>query len=242
MAGYAAGAGCDDVPMDPDDVEFYRWYGPWSPLTPPQVAELLAGLAAPWWIVGGWAIEAFTGRSRAHEDIDVALFRADLAAVLEHLAPDVCVWSNLNGAVRPLEREDDLPDDCRQLWVRRDGASPWLVDLAMTPHDGNTWISVRDERVRMPLAEAVFEVDGIRYLRPEIVLSFKARPPRSDGDVPFMARVDKPKDDDDFEAALPLLDAESRAALRAAIELYRPGHRWLERIPGPDEGFSARAR
>jgi len=223
-------ATCDDASMDPDDVEFYRWYGPWAPLTPPQVAELLAGLPAPWWIVGGWAIDAFTGRSRAHEDIDVAFFRADLPAVLERLAPELCVWSNRDGALRPLERAEDLPEGCRQLWVRRDGASPWLMDLAMTPHDGDTWISTRDDRVRIPLAEATFVVDGIRYLRPEIVLSFKARPPRPDGDLNFMARSDKPKDQDDFDAALPILDSKASAALRAAIELYRPGHPWLERL------------
>ena len=43
-----------------EDLEFYRWYGPWEPLRPSGVASLLDGLDAPWWIVGGWAIEAFT--------------------------------------------------------------------------------------------------------------------------------------------------------------------------------------
>ena len=214
--------GCDDVSMDPEDIEFYRWYGPWDPLTPPQVAELLAGLQAPWWIVGGWAIEAFTGRTRVHEDIDVGFFRADLPVVLERLAPDRCVWSNLSGTLRPLKRPEDLPEGCRQLWVRRDGGSPWQMDLAMTPHDGDTWISVRDDRVRMPLAEATFErADGIRYLRPEIVLSFKLKRQRSD--------------DVDFDTALPMLDEAARASLHDAIALYHPGHPWLERIPRTDD-------
>jgi hypothetical protein len=88
-------------PMDDEDVEFYRWYGPWAPLTPPAVEALFAGLEAPWWIVGGWAIEAFTGQPRVHEDIDVGFFRADLPLILERLAPDLCVWSNLSGTLRP---------------------------------------------------------------------------------------------------------------------------------------------
>lgn len=206
-------------PMDEEDVAFYRWYGPWAPLTPPQVAERFAGLAAPWWIVGGWAIDAFTARSRVHEDIDVGFFRADLPAVLERLTPDLCVWSNLSGTLRPLKRPEDLLDGCRQLWVRRDGASPWLIDLAMTPHDGDTWISVRDDRVRMPLDEATFEApDGIRYLRPEIVLSFKLKRQRSD--------------DVDFDAVLPMLGEDARRSLIEAIALYHPGHPWLERIGG----------
>lgn len=94
--------------LDEDDAAFYRWYGPWAPLTPLQVAELFAGLPAPWWIVGGWAIDAFTGRSRVHEDIDVGSFRANLPAVLGRLAPDLCVWSNLGGTLRPLKRPPDL--------------------------------------------------------------------------------------------------------------------------------------
>ena len=90
-----------------------------------------------WWIVGGWAIDAFTGRPREHHDIDVGFFRADLGAMLDHLAPTVCVWSNASGTLRPLTNADDLLPDCRQLWVRRDGASPWILDFAMTPHDGD---------------------------------------------------------------------------------------------------------
>jgi len=222
--------------MDDEDAAFYRWYGPWAPLEPPAVADLFADLSAPWWIVGGWAIDAFTGRSRDHEDIDVAFFAADLPAVLERLLPAYCVWSNRGGALRPLERAEDLPEGCRQLWVRRDGGSPWLIDLAMTPHDGDTWISVRDEHIRMPLAEAVFEVEGIHYLRPEIVLSFKARAALEQAvgqdreGAPIGLRTHRPKDDHDLETTLPMLDPPSRAALRAAIELYHPGHPWLDGI------------
>lgn len=38
---------------------FQRGCGEWAPLDPPVVFDLLAGL--PVWVVGGWAIEAFTG-------------------------------------------------------------------------------------------------------------------------------------------------------------------------------------
>jgi len=204
--------------LNDDDAAFERWYGPWTPLTPARVARLMDGLSAPWWVVGGWAIEAFTGHAREHHDIDVGFFRADLPVLLEHLAPKVCVWSNASGTLRPLMQADDLLPGCRQLWVRRDGASPWLVDLAMTPHDGDIWISPRDESIRVPSDEAVFmAADAIRYLRPEIVLAFKARAPRKQDEV-------------DLDAVLPLLDERPRAALRSAVERIDPAHPWLERI------------
>jgi hypothetical protein len=202
-----------------EDRDFYRWYGAWAPLTPEEVARLLEGLPAPWWIVGGWAVDAFTGIAREHEDVDVAFFRADLPEVLDRLSPDLCVWSNLSGTLRPLRKPDDLLDGARQLWVRRDGDSPWVMDLAMTPHEGETWISPRDDRVRLPIDEATFTApSGIRYLRPELVLFMKARWARS-------------KDDADLAAILPSLGPSARGRLREWLKLVHPGHRWLDVIP-----------
>ena len=65
--------------MDPTDEDraFFHWYGPWASPMPTQVAEILRDLPARWWIVGGWAIEAFSGRHRKHDDIDVGFFGAD---------------------------------------------------------------------------------------------------------------------------------------------------------------------
>jgi hypothetical protein len=197
--------------------EFLRWYGPWTPPAPFEVAQIFAGMAAPWWIVGGWAIETFTGQSREHEDIDVAVFRGDLPILLDQLLPNYCVWSNRSGALRPLRTPDELVEDCRQLWVRRDGASPWLFDLLLTPHEADTWISIRDDRIRRPFAETVFTHDGIHYLRPEVVLHLKARSSRA-------------KDDGDFSAAVAMLEADARAWLRSALRLVNPDHPWLERL------------
>jgi hypothetical protein len=202
------------VPIVPDE-EFYRWYGEWAAVTPADAASLMRGSGVPWWVVGGWAIDAFTGVPREHEDIDVGFFRSDLAAVLAHLNRELCVWSNLSGTIRPLPAPDALQDGARQLWVRRDARSPWLLDLAMTAHDGDTWISPRDERVRLPFAQATFLADdGVRYLAPELVLFMKAL-------------VARPKDDADLERVLPRLSQAARDRLRAWLELVHPGHRWL---------------
>jgi hypothetical protein len=208
------------TPMTPpmeDDAEFYRWFGKWRPLTPRGIARLLKGAGIRWWIVGGWAIDAFTGRRRDHEDIDVSFFKADLPKLLDHLSPRFCVWSNYGGVLKPLRKTDDLLEDSRQLWVRRDAQHPWVMDLAMNPHDGDTWISVRDESIRMPIAEATFDHQRISYLRPEIVLSMKAR-------------LSRAKDETDLAATLPLLDDTRRRWLRDTIELLHPGHRWLEQV------------
>ena len=70
-------------------------------------------------------------------------------------------------------------------------------------------------RIRMPYDRAIERTpEGIPYGRPEIVLLFKAKAAR-------------PKDDDDFAAALPLLDEERRRWLADALGLVHAGHRWL---------------
>jgi hypothetical protein len=88
----------------------------------------------------------------------------------------------------------------------------------MTAHDGEIWISPRDERVRLRFDEATFVArDGIRYLCPELVLYMKAR-------------VARPKDEVDLERILPKLSVDARGRLRDWLELVYPGHRWLARL------------
>ena len=49
-------------------------------------SQLLRGLAAPWAVCGGWAIELWLGRPiREHGDVDVTVFRRDQDAVRAHL-------------------------------------------------------------------------------------------------------------------------------------------------------------
>ena len=53
-------------------------------------ARQLASARAPWWVAGGWALEAHRGRmkepSREHSDLDLALLRPDLPAMRHHLS------------------------------------------------------------------------------------------------------------------------------------------------------------
>ena len=67
------------------DAEFEARYGPWSPLTPAQIATVLSGYPGDWWVVGGWAIEAFTGVLREHEDVDLSILACDIPALRDHV-------------------------------------------------------------------------------------------------------------------------------------------------------------
>jgi hypothetical protein len=203
-----------------EDAEFYRWYGPWAPLDPPGVAELMAGFPRPWWIVGGWSIEAFTGVAREHEDVDLSILACDVGALREHLGREWCLWNIADGTLRPLnDRFPEVQAPDSQIWIRRDSASPWVVDLPITPDRDGRWTSKRWPEHVVPLEQATWvAADGIRYSNPEIALHYKARSRRH-------------KDEDDLEAAWPLLSGTQQTWLLEAIGATEgPDHPWLARL------------
>src|SRR6478735_1238521 len=173
-----------------EDAVFYRTYGPWEPLDVHGARALLDGFERPWWLVGGYAIEAFTGVLREHEDIDISVLACDAPLLREHVGDRWHLWTNVNGQLRPMsERYPDLPEPDCQIWVRRDALSPWVMDMPLTPDVGGLWQNKRLPDHVLPLDEVTWVTDeGVRVLNPEIVLLFKSTNGR-------------PKDLRDFERA-----------------------------------------
>ena len=202
-----------------DAEEFVRWYGPWSPLDVRGVAGLLAGLDAPWWIVGGYAIERFTGVMREHEDIDVAVFRSDANELLRVLAEDFHAWANASGTLTPmLDPSPRLPANAGQIWVRRDALSPWEVDFVVCEEREGKWAWRHDPTVTMTVGELTWVDDvGVRFARPEIVLAHKAK-------------WRQQKDDFDFDTTWPLLDTQARSWVRTRVATMYPDHPWVPRM------------
>jgi hypothetical protein len=200
-----------------EDEEFFRWYGDWAPLDPDGLAAFMDGFERPWWIVGGWSIEAFTGAPREHEDVDLSILACDLTAFREHVGEEWNLWSNHGGTLRPFnDRHPEVLDVQSQVWVRRSAADPWVIDLPVTPDRDGLWTSKRDPDHVAPLDDVTWVADdGIRYLRPEIALLYKAV-------------LHRPKDDRDLAVTWPLLGAEQQAWLRDAVRRLYPGHAWVE--------------
>ena len=198
-----------------DHAEILRLYGPWLSRTPQDAAVLLEGYLHPWWIAGGWAIEAFTGVSRPHDDVDPSIPRSDVAALRAHLAGRLDVWQADDGLLRPMvSDEDTVSDTCENLWLRPSGAEPWEYDVILMHATPTTWTFKRDARISRPLGDILWECDGIRYLKPEVQLLHKARAVRA-------------KDQADFEVCAPLLDPAARRWLIRALDIAHPGHPWL---------------
>jgi Aminoglycoside-2''-adenylyltransferase len=200
------------------DREFFRIYGPWEPYSPRQVEAVMQDFARPWWIVGGQAIEAFTGVARAHEDIDISLFSADFPHLRRQLGDRFHLWSNDGGTFRFVSDEHPEPlSPLAQTWVREHAGAPWVMDFILNGVGDGLWQARRDLDLTAPLEDVTWTRDGVRYLDPEIVLFFKARRRRT-------------KDQHDLDSCLPLLTTEQRRWLRDALVTAYGEHAWLAQL------------
>ncbi|MFC8448677.1 nucleotidyltransferase domain-containing protein [Kitasatospora sp. NPDC057223] len=194
-----------------------RWTAAW---TPAQAAARLAGVAAPWCVAGGWALDLFRGgQTREHSDLEIAVPAAlfpGIRARLTEFEFDVVASGQVWEATTP-----ELFELTHQTWVRDPSTGQYLLDVFREPHDGATWICRRDPSIRLPYTEVIrHTADGIPYLAPELALLFKAKALR-------------PKDLRDFTGTLPLLDGAQRRTLAGLLARVHPGHSWLTALrPG----------
>ena len=192
----------------------------WQPLSPAQVQQVLSGLAVPWWIAGGWAIDLHLGRqTREHGDTDVVILRDDQLAVQQHLSG----WDlhkTKQPGLSPWPRAEYLAAPINDIWCRRTPQSPWCIQFMLLDGSHDRWIFRRNRSISGPIRRLGRRTaEGIPYLAPEIQLLYKAKP------QPL------PKDDADLTAVLPCLDAEAREWLLRALHLcFGEVHPWIVQL------------
>jgi hypothetical protein len=206
-----------------DALTIKHWDGPpldaWRAWRPEQAAAQLAGVGVDWCVVGGWAIDLWLDReTRAHDDLEIAILRDDFAAMRTHLRA-FDLHSVGDGEVRRLAPDDVPPADKHQNWVLDCAASAWRMDIMLEPGDAQTWVYRRDPSIRAPRNRMIGTRDGVRFLKPEGALLYKAKAIR-------------PKDEADFAVCLPHLDSAARAWLGDALARAHPQHAWIAALAG----------
>lgn len=201
------------IELSPAEIEALdaRWSSCW---TPSDVARHLAGIATPWYVAAGWALDLFRGRqTREHGDIEIAIPAASFPEVRSRFPGYV-----FDGAGSGRIWEDATPDvlaAIHQTWLRDPATGNYLLDVFREPHEGDTWICRRDETIRLPYRDITHHThNGIPYLTPELVLLFKAKHARR-------------KDQADFDATVPHMTPAQREKLAELLARAHPGHPWL---------------
>jgi hypothetical protein len=198
--------------------------GIWQPLSVAEVRDVLAGLDAPWWVAGGRAIDAFLGyESREHGDIDVGLLRRDQLEVQERLAGWDLQAADPPGRLRPWQRGEALPPTVHDIWCRPSTEASWGLQLMLDEAEEDEWVYRRHPAVHRPIDTLVWRKNEVPYLAVEVQLLYKAG-----------AR--SPKNEADFAACQPRLNAAQRGWLGSALRLAHPGHPWIESLTGEAKG------
>lgn len=187
----------------------------WDAWHPREVAARLRGVEAPWYVAAGWALDLFRGgQSRPHEDLEIAAPAARFSEIADRFGDcEFYVVGNGEAVAYPQAAET-----FHQTWALDPAARVWRLDVFREPAEAETWICLRDERIRLPYTELIRHTDdGVPYLIPEVALLFKAKWTR-------------PKDEADLVGTLPLLTADQRSWLAWALETAHPNHPWLTRL------------
>jgi len=190
----------------------------WNAWTPEEADRRFSGMQAPWYVAAGWAIDLFLGQQRRdHEDLEIAVAHDRFAEVAARL-PDCDLFVVGSGRALPLADAGGFGEIWHQTWVQERATGFWRLDVFREPAMEGRWLFRRDARIQLPYDRLIaHSATGIPYARPEVVLLFKAKAAR-------------PKDEGDFAAVLPRLDAERRHWLAEALELVHPGHHWRDML------------
>ncbi|MBP2063430.1 nucleotidyltransferase domain-containing protein [Streptomyces iranensis] len=194
-------------------------FGRWDPASLSEVVARFSGLESCWWVAGGFAIELAVGRRiRSHGDFDVLLLRRDQLVVQQAL-PGWQWWAaDPPGSLRPWAPDEILSLGVHDIWCRAGADDPWRIQIMIDESRGQEWVSRRDPRVRRPISTlGMTSADGVPFLAPDVQLYYKAKTPR-------------PKDEEDFDAVLPVLtDRQRRWLVDAISKTYGP-HPWIKRL------------
>jgi hypothetical protein len=194
----------------------------WEPLRPEDIAGLLAGFNAPWWIAGGWALDlSLDAETRQHDDIDVAILRRDQRPLYDRFRDWDLRYATPDHTLEPWDGHSLLPP-IHGVWARRspDTSALWTCEFLLNEERDGRWVYRRNPAITRPLDDLGRRRDGVPFLRPEIVLLYKSNDPT-------------PKDEADFDVVQPQLPQPGRGWLRQALGTCDPRHPWVQRLSGP---------
>ncbi len=199
----------------------------WDAWHPKEVYQILQGSTVDWYVAAGWAIElhlAQTNRgrqTREHEDVEVAIDRADFPTWRRYLeGAGYELYDAGAGRLRRLGPGAEPDPAHHQVWLCDCGAAKpvWRMDTFLEERPLSDWVCHWLPSIQVPMAAAVTRTaDGIPYLRPELVLLGKAKHCR-------------PKDEADLALVLPTLDRPALGRLRAGLEVAGDEHPWLAQV------------
>ncbi|WP_391574996.1 nucleotidyltransferase domain-containing protein [Cohnella sp.] len=193
----------------------------WTPLTVSEIGAIFSEIPITWCIAGGWALDLYLGRqSRKHADIDIIVLREQQAIAFQHLSKGWQLYKADEGKLALWEEGEYLPLT-NDIWVSRDGGSPWAFQIMLIDVDQDLWIYGREQSIRRPITDIIARTqEGIPFLKPEIQLLYKGGSSKI-----------REKDHHDFLTVGPELTPMAQEWLRSSlIKQFPEGHVWMDHM------------
>lgn len=207
------------------------------------VRDLLRDFGHPWFLCGGWAVDAWLGRpTRDHGDVDIAVFHQDQLALFEHFSGWALVGHDPNVADDTAEqwngRQLDLPAHIHVPERRSPLATSttrlhtaFEFEVLLIERSGHHWVLNPDRPVAVPLDRGTRQSSwGLPTACPEVVLFYKAGGSLTAAEIEAGGAGIRPRDEQDFFAVLPTLTEARRAWLRESLATVLPEHPWLDHL------------
>lgn len=194
-------------------------YTTWEPLPLDEVVTSFSGAPFRWCLAGGYAIEQFLGTSiRTHGDIDVLIYRDEQLDAQRWLNGWRLYAADPPGTLRKWMAGENLPFGIHDIWGHRAGSTAWGLQIMLMEVEGDKWFSRRNPLIRGRRDDLIAVYNSIPCIRVEVQLLYKAKGRR-------------PKDELDFQAALPLMSAEAKSWLKESILIaHSDNHPWLDAL------------
>ncbi len=141
------------------------------------VQAVLNGISAPWWFCGGWGIDLFLGKeTRAHKDIDIAIFRKD-QLLFQRFLMELGWELNIahSGELSSWKPGQYLELPFHTIWCRNSKSDPDFIELLLNENDRSDFLYRKNTSIRRTASNAfLLTENGLPFLAPEIILLYKS--------------------------------------------------------------------
>nr|WP_169794776.1 hypothetical protein [Alicyclobacillus kakegawensis] len=173
----------------------------------------------PWLVGGGWAIDLALGRiTRAHEDVDICVFREYAQELLDYFSEwEIMVAVPGERRLEACRTVEDTSPPRFSLHMRKNDQ---FIEVFLTDRIGDEVIFRRNSSIRMPIRDFCrADTCGRPFVAPEWQLLFKAKEGRD-------------QDNQDFHVCLPHLTEAQLQWLSRALQRHLPNCPWLAELEG----------
>ena len=218
-----------------------------------DLSNFLSDSGLNWFICGGVAIDLFVGKlTRKHKDLDVGLFWDQRKEIIEFMLarnwrvfePDKGKLYELFHSSSDRKIEDNLwcikPDNPSYILQEIKNNRYKVVDKSVHQEEldfieylfnskkNGYFLYKRNHDIKREINKAILEIEGIKFLAPEIVLLYKSIFVKSNYN--FTKEVIN-NYKNDFKVVYSLMDIEQKRWLESALQKeYPEGHLWLDGI------------